>query len=164
MSRTRTTRDLCQTCWQDANPTEYCPDLNRYGTCAECGWDDVLVVRSTIAFEAPREEAAPDPEPLVAITLAKTHRGDFVMHRAGCADLAKHLVSPEATYTGETLLAAIIAADTDMADWFCTEPYESPETRPEHCWATAVVGWAPCFADMVKAEGITFDRSDRPHQ
>lgn len=46
----RRTRDLCQTCWQDANPGEYCPDLNRYGPCAECG-DWALVVRSIIAEE-----------------------------------------------------------------------------------------------------------------
>jgi hypothetical protein len=56
----RLTRDLCQVCWQDFNPGEYCPDLNRYGTCAECGCD-ALVVRSTIRFEA-RDE--PDPRSL----------------------------------------------------------------------------------------------------
>ena len=54
-TRTRTTRDLCQTCWQDANPGEYFPLAERWGTCAECGSDEA-VVRSTIANEAPRAE------------------------------------------------------------------------------------------------------------
>ena len=44
----RTTRDLCQDCWQDANPTEYAPLATRYGPCAECG-AEALVVRSPIA-------------------------------------------------------------------------------------------------------------------
>jgi hypothetical protein len=43
----RVTRDLCQVCWQDAHPSEYCPDLNRYGPCAECG-AEALVTRSRI--------------------------------------------------------------------------------------------------------------------
>lgn len=47
----RKTRDLCQICWQDANPTEYFPVSIRTGECAECGnW--AMVVRSTIRFEA----------------------------------------------------------------------------------------------------------------
>lgn len=48
----RTTRDLCQTCWQDAHPTEYCPELARYGTCSECGDPATLITRSRIADEA----------------------------------------------------------------------------------------------------------------
>jgi hypothetical protein len=44
---TRSTRDLCQDCWQAANPDQYCPDLNRYGTCAQCG-ADALVTRSAV--------------------------------------------------------------------------------------------------------------------
>jgi hypothetical protein len=41
----RRTRDLCQDCWQDANPTEYAPVATRYGPCAECG-AEALIVRS----------------------------------------------------------------------------------------------------------------------
>ena len=55
----RTTRDLCQDCWQDANPTEYAPLATRYGPCAECG-AEALVVRSTIRFEAPAADEAED--------------------------------------------------------------------------------------------------------
>lgn len=43
--RHRSTRDLCQTCWQELHPTEYAPTANRYGTCADCG-DAALVTRS----------------------------------------------------------------------------------------------------------------------
>lgn len=52
MTRTRTTRDLCQTCWEDANPGDYCPDLNRYGPCAECG-AEALVTRSAVLEPEP---------------------------------------------------------------------------------------------------------------
>ena len=55
---TRTTRDLCQDCWQDANPTEYAPVATRFGPCAECG-AEALVVRSRRADEAPDTEDAP---------------------------------------------------------------------------------------------------------
>ena len=55
---TRSTRDLCQDCWQAANPDQYCPDLNRYGTCAQCG-ADALITRSRIADEVPFEDCGP---------------------------------------------------------------------------------------------------------
>jgi len=55
---TRTTRDLCQDCWQDANPTEYAPLATRYGPCAECG-AEALIVRSRRADEAPDTDEAP---------------------------------------------------------------------------------------------------------
>jgi len=48
----RTTRDLCQDCWQAAHPDEYCPELGRYGTCAGCG-AAALITRSRIADETP---------------------------------------------------------------------------------------------------------------
>jgi len=47
----RKTRDLCQDDWQDRHPDEYFPNVTRYGTCAECGAEGVLVARSTIAEE-----------------------------------------------------------------------------------------------------------------
>ena len=51
----RTTRDLCQTCWQDANPGEYFPDGNRPGTCDEC--DDVAFVsRSRVGDPIPVQD------------------------------------------------------------------------------------------------------------
>ena len=50
MTATRTTRDLCQDCWQAAHPDEYCPELGRYGTCTECG-ATALITRSRIADE-----------------------------------------------------------------------------------------------------------------
>jgi NMD protein affecting ribosome stability and mRNA decay len=50
----RRTRDLCQDCWQDAHPTEYAPVATRYGPCAECG-AEALVVRSRIADEVEDE-------------------------------------------------------------------------------------------------------------
>jgi len=49
----RTTRDLCQDCWQDENPTEYAPIATRYGPCAECG-AEALVVRSAVIANHPR--------------------------------------------------------------------------------------------------------------
>jgi hypothetical protein len=60
----RSTRDLCQDCWQDANPTEYAPVATRYGPCAECG-AEALIVRS---HEAPAV-VNPDGTPTAA-TLA----------------------------------------------------------------------------------------------
>jgi len=57
-SAARRTRDLCQDCWQDANPTEYAPVATRFGPCAECG-AEALVVRSRRADEAPDTEDAP---------------------------------------------------------------------------------------------------------
>jgi hypothetical protein len=50
VNMTRSTRDLCQDCWQERNPSQYCPDLTRWGRCAECG-ADALITRSTIANE-----------------------------------------------------------------------------------------------------------------
>lgn len=41
----RKTRDLCQTCWQDATPGEYFPDGNRWGTCSAC-FEETFVSRS----------------------------------------------------------------------------------------------------------------------
>ena len=52
MSTERKTRDLCQDDWQAAHPDEYFPNAARYGTCAECGAEAVLVARSTIAEES----------------------------------------------------------------------------------------------------------------
>lgn len=49
----RKTHDLCQLHWQEANPTEYFPNVTRYGTCAKCGEEATLVARSTIETEAP---------------------------------------------------------------------------------------------------------------
>ena len=51
MPTERITRDLCQDDWQDAHPDDYFPNVTRYGTCAECGAEGVLVARSTIADE-----------------------------------------------------------------------------------------------------------------
>ena len=53
----RTTRDLCRDCWQDENPTEYAPVATRYGPCAECG-AEALVVRSAVAVHF---ESSPFP-------------------------------------------------------------------------------------------------------
>ena len=47
----RLTRDLCQDDWQDRHPDEYFPNVTRYGTCAECGAESVLVARSRIEDE-----------------------------------------------------------------------------------------------------------------
>lgn len=46
----RSTRDLCGDCWLDVHPTEYAPLATRYGTCARCGYE-ALVVRSHIEDE-----------------------------------------------------------------------------------------------------------------
>lgn len=46
----RLTRDLCGDCWQDVRPDEYLPAADRYGTCARCGWAE-LVARSYIGTE-----------------------------------------------------------------------------------------------------------------
>lgn len=42
---TRKTRDLCQTCWEVANPGEYFPTATRFNVCVECN-DNAMVVRS----------------------------------------------------------------------------------------------------------------------
>ena len=61
----RATRDLCQDCWQDAHPTEYAPNLNRYDECSRCHqW--ALVARSHIDDESAEEAklyAALHPSP-----------------------------------------------------------------------------------------------------
>jgi hypothetical protein len=44
----RKTRDLCQACWQEYNPAEYAPVMNRDGECARCG-DIALVIRTAYA-------------------------------------------------------------------------------------------------------------------
>lgn len=49
----RLTRDLCQDDWQAAHPDEYFPNVTRYGTCAQCGQESVLVARSRIEDEEP---------------------------------------------------------------------------------------------------------------
>lgn len=94
------------------------------------------------------------------ITLVRNERGDDEMHLAGCADVAKtHKRSRDGykqTYKGETLVDAIVEADTDMADWFCETPY-SEGARDNGCWTTKTQKWAPCFASMVKALKVQFD-------
>ncbi|MCU0505707.1 MAG: hypothetical protein MUE82_08040 [Chloroflexi bacterium] len=103
-----------------------------------------------------------------SITLIRDRRGDFQMHLTGCSDIRRsHDYAYESTgpavYAGESLLDAIVVADTDMASWFCRQPYDGrDEEIGEHCWSTEGVDWAPCFADAVKAAGIKVGRGVRP--
>lgn len=41
----RTTEDLCQDCWQTQTPDQYAPVAHRYGICAHCK-REALVVRT----------------------------------------------------------------------------------------------------------------------
>lgn len=94
------------------------------------------------------------------------------VHVAGCRDLKNvrdphrpgHYRNVNATLNakGETLADAIIAADTEMAEWFGEEPY-TEKSRAAGCWSvTNGYTWAPCFTKAVKAEGIIFDEDGRP--
>lgn len=95
----------------------------------------------------------------VSITRIVDIRGDFQMHLGGCRDIKRShsydaMGNTPQTYTGATLLDAIVAADTDMADWFGQKAYDpAPGESP---WHVAGVDWAPCFTEAVKAAGIEF--------
>jgi hypothetical protein len=98
---------------------------------------------------------------MVGITVMKNQRGDFEAHLTGCAhiDMKARRSGGEkpSKYTGATLVAAIVAADTDMADWFCEVPY-TESSRQNGCWRiTNGIHHAPCFTKAVKAAGVTFE-------
>jgi hypothetical protein len=99
---------------------------------------------------------------VVEITLVRNEHGDDEMHVTGCADIARKARTTISTgripqvYAGETLVDAIVAADTDMADWFCEAPY-TESARENGCWMTTSQKWAPCFKAAVKAAGVEFD-------
>lgn len=104
----------------------------------------------------------------VQITLVRNEHGDDEVHMTGCADIARKTRSTVATgrtpqiYSGETLVEAIVAADTDMAGWFCELPY-TDSARENGCWTTTTQKWAPCFAAAVKAAKVDFDpKTQRP--
>ncbi len=52
----RATRDLCEDCHLDVRPNDYAPWGTRWGTCARCG-NEAIVVRSRIDTEEDPREA-----------------------------------------------------------------------------------------------------------
>lgn len=97
----------------------------------------------------------------VAITLIRDRKGDQVMHVAGCGDIKRahrssHPDEAPVVYLEDSLIAAIRAADADMAGWFGEEPY-TQKSRDAGCWTTLASEHAPCFVKALKADGISFD-------
>lgn len=84
------------------------------------------------------------------------------LHRSGCADVKRSLrrgrtsqneeAARVATFAGHTLVDAIIAADTEMAGYFCEEPY-TQDSRNNGCWTVLKCHRAPCLSFA----GVTFD-------
>jgi hypothetical protein len=90
------------------------------------------------------------------------------VHVTGCADIAKTVAKrySKATktvgemtaneYEGDTIVQAILAADEDLADWFCEEPYQANATA----WTVRTSHPAPCFLKTLK--GVSFGDDGRP--
>lgn len=105
------------------------------------------------------------------ITLVREYRGDFKVHMAGCRDIARTHDRTQGpggqppTFDAGSLFGSIIAMDEDAASWFCRTAYDGKdEESGESCWSsTNGFGWAPCFADAVKAERIAFGTHGRPY-
>jgi len=105
------------------------------------------------------------------ISMVRTDTGDDEMHVTGCQDIARkthgygYRKTSEFTGTGETahdaLVAAIVAADTEMAGWFCEEPY-TQSAAENGCWTTTAQKWAPCFKAQVKGAHIAFATNGQP--
>lgn len=97
---------------------------------------------------------------MTSITFVRDQRGDDEVHITGCADLKRGSKFQPGigwgTFKGETLLDAIVAADTDMAEAFGEEPYSDPATQGSQPWSTEIIRHAPCFVKELAAEGITF--------
>lgn len=90
----------------------------------------------------------------VSITIARNQRGDDEAHLTGCQHLTRKGLRPlpnaggfaGSTHTGETLKLAIRAADTDMADAFGQEVYQS--SPDDQAWTVAMMA-APCIRKLV---------------
>jgi hypothetical protein len=50
----RATRDLCQECWEAANPGQYSPLATRYDTCQHCGAITLVARSAATPAVAPR--------------------------------------------------------------------------------------------------------------
>lgn len=98
----------------------------------------------------------------VTITQVKNSHGDLELHVGGCKDIDKHArrmagnADRPSHYSGETLVEALVAADTDMAAWFVEEPY-TQSSRDNGCWTVLTNGWAPCFRSLLRTAGVQFD-------
>lgn len=91
------------------------------------------------------------------------------VHLDGCADIARSLKSGRSghqdaehaeTFSGETLLEAVLAADADWADAFGEDdPYAEHSTS----WAVLKnMHVEPCLGKALRAEGIESDEAGRP--
>ncbi len=92
---------------------------------------------------------------------------DMDAHVEGCSDLKKrgsrYFVNernPHA-YSGPDLLAAIKAADVDLAGWFGEAPY-IPRDEGGSSWSIASCHKAPCLAKALKAAGVVFNEHGEP--
>ena|ERR1035437_10034347 len=104
----------------------------------------------------------------VSITVKTSGNGDYEGHVSGCSHLNRTSGSDwdrrlHVFAAAETVLDAIIAADTDMARWFCCTPY-TEKSRDDGCWAfnSGVVA-APCLKKLMTAAKIKFDADGRPY-
>lgn len=91
------------------------------------------------------------------------------IHAHGCADVARTLkrgrsrtahtdVDGVQTFEGETIIEAIVAADTDMAALFGQDVYEAdPAETP---WTVANCQVLPCAAKLMK--GLIYDGKSAP--
>lgn len=93
-----------------------------------------------------------------SITIKRLHSGDDEVHLTGCKDLqqrGKFMADRGwGTFAGEDIVAAIRAADTDMAAAFGQEVYQpDPSDQP---WTVNVMKQAPCFVSALPAD-LRFD-------
>jgi hypothetical protein len=105
-----------------------------------------------------------ETEDMVRLTLMC---GAMEVHRTGCADIARSLRSHRTAsgssthnvinYAGATLAEAVLAADTDMADWFGQDVYE--DAPAENAWTISTCRFAPCVAHLFR--GCRFDDHGR---
>lgn len=90
------------------------------------------------------------------------------VHQYGCADVKRTMKQGRSratrseaanvtTYEGETIIAAIVAADTDLADWFGQEAYVPSGDQP---WTVATCHIAPCAKALMT--GLVYDGSAAP--
>ena len=91
-------------------------------------------------------------------SVARNIRGDDEVHRAGCAHLKQRRLIQRVLYTetGPDLISAIVSADEGMAAEFGETAYSDPATQGSQPWSVQVLVHAPCFAEMLARDGITF--------
>lgn len=100
----------------------------------------------------------------VAIEVVKDQRGDFQVHVAGCADVAKQVkANPDNDgkpdhYEGETIVEALVALDTESASWFGVDDPYSEQAYEQGCWSHQNMNIAPCLRSQMRH--VTYETTD----